>query len=150
VPEPGYKYNMFDIQAGLLLHQLKTIRKNTAVRKRLYERFANAIGPMPGFRLPAVRYGRSCYHLLTVQTDPRKRDQAIESLNRQGIPVSVHFHPVHLFSHYRKTYGFKKGDFPNAERIGFSAITLPFHPFMTPYEFRTVVSGLKETSRFLS
>jgi dTDP-4-amino-4,6-dideoxygalactose transaminase len=51
--------------------------------------------------------------------------------------------PVHLQPHYR-TLGFSKGDFPQAEAHGNSAITLPLFAAMTEQEQDTVVRALEE------
>jgi hypothetical protein len=47
-----------------------------------------------------------------------------------GIGVGVHYPALHLFTLYRKM-GYKAGDFPNAERIGQSTVTLPLYPTLS-------------------
>jgi len=151
VIDAGYKYNMSDIQASLLIYQLQNIKNNTEKRREIYKRYCREIERIKGIFIPPIdKYGKSCYHLMTIQVDPGKREKFIETLNDNGVPVSVHFHPVHLFSYYKRKYGFKRGDFPNAEKIGFSTITLPFHPFIKEREFRKVISSLKKAAEILS
>ena len=37
---------------------------------------------------------------------------------------------MHLYPYYREHYGFKPGDFPNAESIGDRIVSLPLFPGM--------------------
>ena len=43
-----------------------------------------------------------------------------EKMKQQGILLQVHYLPVHLQPYYRKQFGYKKGDLPNAEEYFFS------------------------------
>ena len=47
-------------------------------------------------------------------------------------------------SYFSKTYGYKKGDFPNAEKIGDMTLTLPFYPSMPAAHALEVVEILKQ------
>jgi dTDP-4-amino-4,6-dideoxygalactose transaminase len=62
---------------------------------------------------------------------PEERDGLIKHLNSNGIQVSVHYNPVHLEPYYKKEFGYKEGNFPNAEYIGAGAVSLPTYPSLT-------------------
>jgi UDP-4-amino-4-deoxy-L-arabinose-oxoglutarate aminotransferase len=148
---PGFKYNMTDIQAALLMNQLRNIEANTAKRERIAKRWEAFLGDLGCFDFPRHRFGKSSRHLFCVWVRQReRRDEVISFLNSKGIPVSVHFHPVHLFTYYRKKYGYKMGDFPVAERIGFSTITLPFYPQIRLAHQRYLMKVLAEAEEMLS
>jgi dTDP-4-amino-4,6-dideoxygalactose transaminase len=51
-------------------------------------------------------------------------------LQEREIGVMVNYRAIHLLTYFRETFGFKPGDFPIAERIGDSTISLPFYPAM--------------------
>ena len=60
----------------------------------------------------------------------------------------MHYMPVHLQPYYATTFGYKKGECPQAEAYYEHAITIPLHPGMTDedasYVINTVVSATNE------
>jgi dTDP-4-amino-4,6-dideoxygalactose transaminase len=60
--------------------------------------------------------------------DPALRDSLRHELTGHGIQTSLHYPPIHLFAHYRETFGTGPGDFPVAESLAASSVTLPLYP----------------------
>jgi UDP-4-amino-4-deoxy-L-arabinose-oxoglutarate aminotransferase len=87
---------------------------------------------------------KSAYHLFTVWVDGAKRDTILKKLGNAGIGVAVNYRAIHQLRYFRKTFGYKKGDFPNAEDIGDRTISLPFYPELSDIEISYIVEGLKE------
>ncbi len=56
----------------------------------------------------------------------------------------MNYRAIHLLTYYRETFGYKRGDFPVAENIGDSTITLPLYPKLTDLEVAYVIDGVKE------
>ena len=54
----------------------------------------------------------------------------------------MHYPALHLFTLYRAR-GYKEGDFPVAERIGASTITLPLFPAMHDTDVDRVCDALR-------
>jgi dTDP-4-amino-4,6-dideoxygalactose transaminase len=70
IETPGFKYNMFDLQAALGLHQLKKIDGWWNSRKWLYERYCEMLEDLPGVEPLRVRpHVKSAYHLMVVKLD---------------------------------------------------------------------------------
>lgn len=141
---PGYKYNMFDIQAALLVNQLGKLDENLKKREHIaltYERFFNEAGLDYPMLPPNCKSAR---HLAVVYVDALKRDEIIKKMQERGVGVSVHFKPIHLMSWYKKK-GFKEGDFPNAENISSRSISLPIYPKLTQQEQEYVIDSLKQS-----
>jgi len=146
----GYKSNMTNIEASLLQHQLERIDSLHAKREILasiYDKgFENNSKIKVLKNLPNSLHGRFLY---TIQVNPQKRDVYIGKIENEGIAIAVHFKPVHLLTYYRKMLGLKEGDFPIAERIGNSTISLPFYPRLTRKEalhIITVVNNITQNS----
>jgi len=136
---PGYKFNMTDIQAALLTNQLRRIEQTYERRHEIWKMYDEAFSGK--IKRPVIKSSvKHALHLYTIMVDPDNRNNVIDSLFKEGVPVSVHYHPVHLFKYYRKTYGFKEGDFPIAEYIGKSTITLPFYPKLTNDEVEYIIN----------
>ena len=67
-------------------------------------------------------------------------------LQERGIGVAVNFRAIHLLTFYRQTFGYKRGMYPMAEKIGDSTITLPLYPKLTDEEVRYVIQTVKEVT----
>jgi perosamine synthetase len=67
------------------------------------------------------------------------RNEFIRDLKTEGIGVSVHFIPLHLHPFYRQKYGYRRGDFQNAEDAYDRAISLPIYPDLSDAEVERVV-----------
>jgi len=121
----GYKYDTADYQAALLIGQLKRIKHSHSKRQAIYRRYEESfLGTNVNF--PKIENGVvHSYHMFIALVNPKKRDQIRKILSHKGIETSIHYLPVHLEPYYRKTFGYKKGDFPVAERLSSMIITLP-------------------------
>ncbi|MBF0569741.1 MAG: DegT/DnrJ/EryC1/StrS family aminotransferase [Candidatus Omnitrophica bacterium] len=143
--ELGWKYNMSNIQAAMLLPQIPKIEKNWVKRDSLYQHYMKALKGITGVDflrlLPGVK---SAHHLLTVLVDAQRRDSILHELGAQGIGCAVNYRAIHLLSFYRERYGFKENDFPNAESIGSRTITLPFWVGLTNEQVAYVACALRK------
>jgi dTDP-4-amino-4,6-dideoxygalactose transaminase len=146
---PGFKYNMFDIQASLGLHQLKKIDSFWKKRKRIVETYNKAFSKFDEVNLIKEKPGiKNAYYLyiLAFKTEQLKadRDQIMTALQQENIGVGVHYRVVHLQPFYRQTYGFKPGDFPNAEYLSDRVVSLPLFPKMTEDDARDVIKVVEK------
>ncbi len=136
----GHKYLMTDFQAALLNSQLNRIEDRSAIRKKLFHNYYEAFSGIPGLNFPKmVAHARHAYHMFVVWVPPEHRDDIQRRFSFKGIETSIHYEPVHLEPYYRKTLSFKEDDFPVAEKIGASTITIPLHLKLTPEEQRYVI-----------
>lgn len=141
----GCKANLSDIQSALLIGQLKRMHALRDRREDVCQRYERGFANVKGVTFPRVLpNSKSARHLFTIRVDPAKRDAVLAYLQQKGIGVAVNFNPIHLFTFYRKTFGYKGGEFPVAERIGASNITLPMYPKLTDEEIDYVIASVKE------
>lgn len=143
----GFNYRMTDIHAVLGLSQSKRLHQFIAKRNQLAkiydDAFANDANIIPLTQNPDCY---STYHLYIVRlTIPNKQrhHQLICALREQNICAHVHYIPIHLQPYYQQ-FGFKQGDFPQAEQYYQSAITLPLYPDLTTAQQTYVINTLKE------
>jgi UDP-4-amino-4-deoxy-L-arabinose-oxoglutarate aminotransferase len=143
--ELGFKANMFDIQAALLLPQFAGIAERLERRERLAAVYDAELGDTPGIARPVVKpNSRHARHLYTVWVPEQRRDQILQQLQDRGIGVAVNFRAVHLLSYYVEKFGYKRGDFPVAERIGDRTISLPMYPNLPEDDARYAASVLRD------
>jgi dTDP-4-amino-4,6-dideoxygalactose transaminase len=139
---------MTDIQAALGLHQLARLDGFIATRRRYVQMYQEAFAGMPEIWQPAVWPDiEHAWHLYIIQLELERltidRAQLIEELRAENIGTSVHFIPVHLHPYYRDTFGYCRGDYPNAERIYDRIISLPLYPKMTEQDVGDVIAAVK-------
>ncbi|MGZ5234166.1 MAG: DegT/DnrJ/EryC1/StrS family aminotransferase [Burkholderiales bacterium] len=144
----GWKYNMSNIEAALLLPQFERLKSKLERRHTLAERYARGFAEIRGIRLPSSRPDSvHARHLYTVWCEDLPRDELITHLHREGIGAVVNYRPIHLMSYFVKQYGYHQGNFPVAEWIGERTISLPFYPDMPLHHVDAVVEAVR---RFLS
>jgi hypothetical protein len=138
----GGKFNLTDIAATLGLGQLKRLDEFTARRRALAQRYFANIDPALGLQLPLADFANSNWHMFQVLLpEGVDRGAFIAAMKTEGIGIGVHYPALHLFSLYR-ALGFKAGDFPHAERIGATTVTLPLFPAMQDADVDRVCAAL--------
>ena len=140
--ELGWKYNLDDIHASLLIAQLGRLESLWQRREEIAGLYDAGLAGLKGVDTPAVR-GRSARHLYTIWVDPDQRDRVMERLMEQEIGVAVNYRSVHTMDFYRRTFGFQEADFPNAYTMGRRTISLPFYPRLTNDEIEYVIQGVR-------
>jgi dTDP-4-amino-4,6-dideoxygalactose transaminase len=146
VTQPGFKYNMMDIQAALGLHQLRKLPSFHARRSEIAERYNGAFAGMEEFQKPAHRPEvEHAWHLypLRVNSGPLglSRDRFIDKLRARNIATSVHFIPIHLHPYYRDKYGYAPDDFPVAYGEYQRMVSLPLSPKMHDRDVDDVIDA---------
>jgi UDP-4-amino-4-deoxy-L-arabinose-oxoglutarate aminotransferase len=140
----GWKYNMDNIQAALLMPQMERLESKWQRREALARRYEERLERVRGVTRPATLPGvRHAWHLFPVWVDADRRDRVIKALQERGVEVMVNYRAIHLLSYFRDTLGYRPGDFPVAERIGDSTISLPFYPQMPLEDADAVVVALQ-------
>lgn len=150
VHEAGYKYNLSDINAALGLIQMDKLESFNRRRERLANRYKQKLARIPGIKTLTLRPEvKSSWHIFPVcveaETFGTDRNRLIKELWKRNIGSSVHFIPLHLQPFYQKTYGYRKGDFPVAEKVFSGVVSLPLFPRMTLKDVDDVVSAIRDT-----
>jgi dTDP-4-amino-4,6-dideoxygalactose transaminase len=145
---PGYKYNMTDIQAALGLAQLSKLGFMQTIRELTVEHYNEAFSKLPELEIPTnLDHARHAWHLYVIKLNLARitvdRAEFIELLKEENISTSVHFIPVHLHPYYRDTYGYKHGDFPQAEGVFDRIISLPLYPRMSETDVQDVIEAVQ-------
>jgi len=140
----GWKYNMDNIHAALLLDQLDLIEERWKRREQICRSYEEAF-KIEGIGFPKVLpRTKSARHLFTIWVEPQRRDEVLWGLQDNGIGVAVNYRAIHLLKYFRENFGYKRGDFPIAERIGDSTISLPTYPRLRDEEVQYVIDVVKK------
>ncbi len=146
---PGYKYNMFDLQASIAIPQLARIDAFWKRRVELKALYDAAFPGIPEIQLPVERpYGAHAYHLypIIVRTEAltTDRDGIMNAIQAENIGVGVHFRAVHLHPYYMAAWHCGRGMFPHAEYYSDRTISLPLYPKMTDTDAHDVVAVVRK------
>ena len=133
----GNNSRLDELQAAFLSAKLPLLDKMNSERKRIAARYLKEI-TNPEIILPYVIDGADpVWHIFAVQS--QKRDALEVFLNEKGIGTNKHYPiPVHLQKCYQDL-GYKKGDFPIAERLSEEELSLPMFYGMTEEEIQYVI-----------
>ena len=84
----------------------------------------------------------SNHHLLPIRI--KKRDGAQEILAKSGIETLIHYPvPIHLQECY-KNLGFKRGDFPESEKLAREILSLPLYAELEDEEIKYICEKIKK------
>jgi dTDP-4-amino-4,6-dideoxygalactose transaminase len=140
----GWKYNMDNIHAALLLPQMERLDATWRKREEVARRYQALLAEVPGLTWPQTLPGvKHAHHLFPVWIVNGRRDEVIVGLHERGIPTVVNYRAIHLLSYFRERFGLKPGAFPMAERIGDAAVSLPFYPGIPAEHVAAVAEGLR-------
>ena len=146
----GGKFNLTDLAAVIGVHQVKRIEIVTQKRRELAREYFRLFDRTLGCELPPADFTQSNWHmfqpLLPLDRMRMTRGEFIDKMKAAGIGVGVHYPAMHLFTLYRAR-GFKEGDFPHAERIGASTVTLPLFAEMTNADVARVCEAVTTVLR---
>jgi dTDP-4-amino-4,6-dideoxygalactose transaminase len=151
VIEAGFKYNLTDFQSAIGLVQLAKCDAMRDARRAIAKRYSDAFSRVDSLVIPTVPADRTTsWHLYILRIRDGipglNRDDFLEELRHRGIGCSVHFIPLHLHPFYQRAYGYRAGDFPNAEAQFQSCLSLPIYPGMTDDEVQHVVRSVQATA----
>ena len=137
----GGKHNLTDVAAAIGLGQLPHLAAFTARRRALARRYFARFDRSLGCELPPEDYAQSNWHMFQVLLpESADRNQFITRMREAGIGVGVHYPAMHLFSLFRDL-GWRAGQFPHAERIGRSTVSLPMFPAMQDADVDRVIAA---------
>lgn len=124
----GVNSRLDSIQAAVLNVKLNYLDSYNNARQRAAAFYNHAFAGNPHIEIPTALNGTThVFHQYTLKLHDVNRAQLIKNMNDAGIPVMIYYPvPLHLqkaFAHL----GFQRGDFPVAETLCESVISLPMH-----------------------
>ncbi len=150
---PGFKYNMMDMQAALGLHQLPALEGFIGRRTEIARRYRTLLADWPQWTLPGTPAypHRHAWHLFTPLINPQDanmdRDAFMQGMKERNIGTGLHYRAVHLYPYYRDHFGFRRGDFPNAESISDRIVSLPLFPAMSDADLERAITAMADLFR---
>ena len=143
-PEVGFNSRLDTLQAVVLAAKLKRLDAWNEARRRAAARYDALLSGIEGVELPRTLPGNEhVWHLYVIRV-PR-RDEVLAKLNAEGIGAGIHYPtPLHLHGAMRDL-GYRKGDFPVAEKAAAEILSLPMYPHLKDEDQQRVAEALKKS-----
>lgn len=138
----GNNSRLDELQAAFLAAKLPHLNKVNAERRKIAQKYLDGINN-PEIILPFVpEYAEPVWHIFGIRCN--RRDELEKFLNDAGISTNKHYPiPMHLQGCYADL-GFKKGDYPIAEEISETELSIPMYYGMTDEEVQYVIDRINE------
>ncbi len=139
----GYNYRMNEIQAALGISQIKKLKKLQNKRKKIANLYNRLFKGNLKIEIPlSSKIYESSLHLYVIKIK-KERDNILIRLRKKGIYTNVHYLPIHLHPFFKKL-GFKKNQFPNSEKYGREALSIPIYPNLNFKDQIKVINEIKK------
>ena len=141
----GFNYRMSDIHAALGISQMKRLDQIVEKRNKLLEKYKIEMAGFPISFLESTKNTYSSVHLAIIRLNdinPNYHRKIFNFLLNESIGIQIHYIPVHLHPFYQK-FGFKRGDFPQAELYAHNAISIPLYVGLSNNDQQRVVKTFK-------
>ena len=137
----GYNYGMGALEAAVLRVKLRHLRRWTIRRRTIAERYYEGLVGCPVRMLMPPARCEASWHLVPIVVPAR--DALKDHLGNKQIatadycPIPMHLQPANAH------LGYRKGDFPNAERLARESLFLPIYPELREDEIAHVVGCIR-------
>ena len=138
----GNNSRLDELQAAFLAAKLPHLDKMNDERRKIAQKYLEGIKNEEVVLPHVPDYANPVWHIFAIRC--KRRNELEKFLNDAGIGTNKHYPiPMHLQECY-KDLGFKEGDFPIAEEISATELSLPMYYGMTDEEIQYVIDKVNE------
>ncbi|MBT0812863.1 DegT/DnrJ/EryC1/StrS family aminotransferase [Litoribacter ruber] len=140
----GVNSRLDTLQAGILRVKLKHLNRYSKSRNEVADKYDKAFSNHSDIQTPVrVKNSTHVFHQYTIQVNNGKREELKAYLQEKGVPSMVYYPvPLHQQTAYLE-FGYKQGDFPNAEELCSRVLSLPIHTEMKIEEQDYIINTIK-------
>jgi dTDP-4-amino-4,6-dideoxygalactose transaminase len=138
----GYGYRLDALQAAILGAKLPHLEAWNARRRAIADYYTELLTNADVVTPYVSQHITPIYHIYTIRHANRTELQ--KHLKARGIETGIHYPiPLHLQPVY-ENLGYKRGDFPHAEKAANEILSLPIYPELTDAQVEMIVQAVKE------
>lgn len=140
----GWKYNLDNLHASILLPQLPLIEKKLKNRETFAKIYEAELKSIEEIKIPKVDKDiKHARHLFPIRVPRKKRDDLIKFLKNKNIGTVVNYRSLNKYQELMKKSLFDEYSFVNAEKFGDEVLSLPLYPQITDAEINYVIDNIK-------
>lgn len=140
----GVNSRLDTLQAAVLNVKLKQLDTYARNRQKAAAQYDEELAFLEEVESPEKSaYTSHVYHQYTIKVKGGERDNLRDYLKERGVPSMIYYPvPLHLQKAYN-AYGYKKGDFPVAEKLAEQVLSLPMHTELAEEQVSYVCQQIK-------
>jgi dTDP-4-amino-4,6-dideoxygalactose transaminase len=143
----GHNFRMDELRAAIGLVQIERLLGWNETRRTLAAHYRRVLKQVsPALEVPFADGHATAAHIMPVLL-PADNDRSLvmQRMREQNIQTSMHYPPIHTFSHYRKA--FPTPPLPQTEHFCERQLTLPLHPKLSMADVDRVACALGDALR---
>ena len=147
--EPGFKYNLTNMNAALGINQLKKINFLWKKRKKIWDFYNSNLSDLPIKLPPKIPKGyKHAYHLYTIIIDKSKtnksREEAINYLQKNRIGIGIHYNSIQSFKYYKNKVKFSNAELKVSDLICKNIFSIPIYPDLKKKDQIYIIKKIKD------
>jgi len=149
VVEAGMNYRIDELRSAIGVVQLGRLAEGNRRRRELAARYHAELAAIPGVVVPYRDFyergvGEASHHIMPVLLpEDAPREAVMTRMKAQGIQTSVHYPPIHRFSHHGASDRVRRDGLARTDAIAPRQLTLPLHPRMQDADVGAVCEALR-------
>jgi dTDP-4-amino-4,6-dideoxygalactose transaminase len=149
VVDVGFNFRMPELTAAIALCQLSKLPRHNAERDRVFASYVRHLGKSAKLSIPfANEAPPGARHIFPVLlAEGVDRHGFMQKLRDAGVQTSIHYAPIHRFSHYAKLLGSSPARLPLTEAYAARVVTLPFHQGLADSDVATIAEAVEDALR---
>jgi len=140
----GFNYRLDEVRAAVGLVQLSRLMEENEARGRIAGRYRETLDGVDGLTMPFGDRNQdrvSSHHLAVVVLPERvDRERVRAALDKRRIQTSVHYPPIHSFTHYRSLG--ERRPLPHTDALASRILTLPLYGGLSDEQVEAVIEAL--------
>jgi dTDP-4-amino-4,6-dideoxygalactose transaminase len=150
VTDLGYNYRIDELRSAIGLVQFDKLEKNNQIRNELTNIYRERFRAIEAISCPFFdqEATSSCHIFPVLLQRSDSRQKFMQFMQDNAIQTSIHYPPIHQFSHYR--FSHPHSHLPLTDDIGTREVTLPLYPGMTRNQIDLVIESVQQWSSQIS
>lgn len=141
----GYNYRMDDMSAALGITQLKKLDWMIEQKREIASWYNDELQNTPGVEIPRIGSNRThSYFVYVIRVKKGKRNLLMMKLEKKGIQTKPYLPAIHLQPFMKELFGFKRGDYPVAEKVSEETLALPLYIGLNKKDIKFIVKEIKD------
>jgi len=141
----GYNYRMDEMSASLGITQIGKLDWMIGERNKIANLYNKYLSELDGVVLPQVAKSNSqSWFVYVIRITKGKRDEVLNYLLKKGVQTKAYLPTIHLQPFMKREFGYKKGDFPVAEKVSSETLALPFYIGLKEKDIKYICDTLRD------